>query len=374
MFVSDVKKVLVTGSKGFIGKNLVIRLVEQSDFEVVTFDRGDSYELLDYYVESSDVVVHLAGANRPLDNDDFYKINITLTERLLESVNKSGKTIPIYYSSSIHAEGNTQYGDSKLKAENLIKQFSRVNNSPAVLYRLPGVFGKWGKPNYNSVVSTFAHNIANELPIKIDNPDTKIKLVYIDDFIDTLFNDIRNPVRGCYFKNVSPEYERTLQEIAAQLLDFHDKRKELFVDAVGLGFTRCLYSTYVSYLPKEAMRYSIPMYSDDRGTFVEMLKTDRYGQVSYFSIKPGVTRGSHYHHTKTEKFLVVKGSVKMAFRKLDTCESHELILDSNKPEVIDSLPGWVHDITNIGDCEAIVLLWANEIFDRNAPDCVAQLV
>lgn len=362
------KRVLITGSAGFIGKNLTCRLGELGSYEISPFVRGDNLDSIN--IGSIDVVVHLAGENRPLDEADFQLVNADLTKSLCELLKKSGRHIPILFSSSSQATQNNPYGLSKLAAEKIIEKYTRETGSPAYIFRLPGVFGKWSKPNYNSVVSTFCHNIAREQEIKINNPDTKIELVYIDDVVDEFLRILDENPDGLNFVDIQPRYEISLRELADKILSFGNCRTALMTERVGKGLVRALYSTYISYLPKEKFVYDVPIHSDERGSFVEMLKTPDCGQFSFFTVHPGVTRGSHYHHSKTEKFLVVRGSVLMRFRNIMNGETYKARISSDKPQIIDSIPGWVHDITNDGNEDAVVMLWANEVFDENHPDCI----
>jgi UDP-2-acetamido-2,6-beta-L-arabino-hexul-4-ose reductase len=239
---------------------------------------------------------------------------------------------------------------------------------------LPGVFGKWCKPNYNSVVATFCHNIARDLPIQINDPTANLRLVYVDDVVTAFLVALVAPAPGCVQAQVEPEYTTTLGELANKIRAFGDCRSTLMTERVGTGFVRALYATYVSYLPSDRFSYEVPQHSDPRGVFVEMLKTPDSGQFSFFTAHPGITRGGHYHHTKTEKFLVIKGEALFRFRHLLTKQLVELRTTGSTPEVVDTIPGWTHDITNVGDDEMVVMLWANENFDRGKPDTVASKV
>ncbi len=366
--MANKKRILVTGAAGFIGKNLTVRLKEIGSYEVFYFLRGDRLDSIS--IEDIDVVIHLAGENRPQDDTDFQATNVDLTLGLCQLLKNSGRQIPILFSSSSQATENNPYGLSKLAAEEALMKYSNETGSLVFIFRLPGVFGKWCKPNYNSVVSTFCHNIARDKEIKINDPTKEIELAYIDDVVDAFINILsKTPLEGG-FVDVMPTYKVSLSELAEQIFFFRNSRETLTVGRVGTGLIRALYSTYVSYLPKDNFVYDVPTYNDERGSFVEMLKTPDCGQLSFFTVHPGVTRGSHYHHTKTEKFLVVKGSVIMRFRNLINDEVHDVRVSSENPQIIDSIPGWVHDVTNIGTDDAVVMLWANETFDKNFPDCI----
>jgi len=324
-------KVLVTGSDGFVGKNLLVKLAENS-IDFVCFSRRHAVDDLVSLLTDIDFVFHLAGVNRPQDPNDFDKQNRELTARLCEAIQKTGRAIPVAFTSSIQAAYDNAYGISKKFAEEALIQLNKAIQSPIYLYRLPNVFGKWAKPNYNSVVATFCHNIAQDLPIRIDDPSKIVPMA------------------------------------------FHDSRSALMTEEVGLGLTRALYATYLSYLRPEQFAYVVPAYEDSRGRFVEMLKTKDSGQFSFFTANPGITRGGHYHHTKSEKFLVLQGLARFGFRNILTNETFELSVDGLNPKIVETIPGWTHDITNIGEDELIVMLWASEAFDRARPDTITNKV
>lgn len=364
-------RILVTGSKGFIGSNLVVRLGEMAGYEVVGFDCDDSLNDLEREVFRADAVVHLAGVNRPKDVKEFEVGNAGLTAQLCDFIDATGRKIPLIVSSSIQAELSNPYGDSKREAERAAESLAEKTGNPVAIYRLPNVFGKWCRPNYNSVVATFCHNIANDLPIKINDPSVALRLVFVDDVISSFVDALTCPTHGLCRRDVTPAYSISLGDLAAQIEAFKACRESLVSERVGSGLTRALYSTYVSYLPPSKFAYDVPRYGDDRGVFVEMLKTKDSGQFSFFTAHPGVTRGGHYHHSKTEKFLVIKGSARFGFRHIVSDERFELVTSGDKPQVVETVPGWTHDITNIGSDELIVMLWANEIFDRELPDTIA---
>ncbi|MDO8344192.1 MAG: NAD-dependent epimerase/dehydratase family protein [Cellvibrio sp.] len=364
-------RVLVTGSRGFVGKNLVMRLGELEGFEVLHFDRDDALATLAEKVRHADAVVHLAGENRPKDVADFARGNAELTKALCAAIQASGRKIPLILASSTQAELPNPYGQSKRAAEQSVEQFSSKIGSPAVIYRLPNVFGKWCKPNYNSVVGTFCHNIAHDQPLHINDPLTQLRLVYVDDVVSEFLRALDSMPDGLHWREVAPEYMITLGELAAQINAFKNCRSTLISERVGTGLVRALYSTYVSYLPPSKFAYDLPHYGDERGVFVEMLKTPDSGQFSYFTAHPGVTRGAHYHHSKTEKFLVIKGSARFGFRHIVTDEIYEVFISGEVPQVVETVPGWAHNITNVGEDELVVMLWANEIFDHARPDTIA---
>lgn len=365
-------KVLITGASGFVGKNLQAHLGERSDIEVFLFTREDDTARLLPLMEQVDFVFHLAGVNRPQSPNEFKVGNADLTEALCEAVKASGRTIPVLYTSSIQAEQNNPYGISKQIAEQALLDLQRDHGSRVYLFRLPNVFGKWARPDYNSAVATFCHNIVRGLPIQINDPQAMISLVYIDDVIAQFIAVMEGVSTGHAYVDVHPIYNISVGELATQLNAFRDSRGTLISEPVGSGLVRALYSTYVSYLPVEKFSYTVPKYGDPRGVFVEMLKTRDSGQFSYFTAHPGVTRGGHYHHSKTEKFLVIRGKACFRFRHIVSGEFYELLTDGEKPEVVETVPGWTHDITNVGEDEMIVMLWANEIFDRERPDTYAM--
>lgn len=370
-------KVLITGAAGFVGRNLQLVLSERRDVEVVCFEREDHLEDLPAKVAGVDFVFHLAGVNRPQDPQEFFTGNTDLTAALCQAVGQAtrtgGKAIPVVYTSSIQADRDNPYGQSKLGAEQALRAAAAEHGFPVFVFRLPNVFGKWCRPNYNSAVATFCHNVARDLPIQINDPAAAVTLVYIDDVIARfvqLMDGADPQLSADGFVVVTPQYSTTVGALAGLIRSFRDSRASLVTERVGTGLVRALYSTYVSYLPKEAFAYTVPQHGDARGVFVEMLKTPDCGQFSYFTAHPGITRGGHYHHTKTEKFLVIKGQARFKFRQMQTGETHELYTSGAKAEIVETVPGWTHDITNVGEEELIVMLWANEIFDRERPDTI----
>ena len=372
------EKILVTGANGFIGKNLATRLREFQGVEIRSFVRGDEPRALRELVRGVDAVVHLAGANRPADDSEYDEVNARLTALLCEAAEDefrcSGAKVPILLASSTQAELDNAYGRSKLAAEEAVANLAQKTGHPCLIFRLPGVFGKWCRPNYNSVVATFCHNISRDIPICVADPEAELRLVYVDDVIDSFLAALEAPAAGCTQIAVHCEYTTTLGDLASQIRAFEEGRRCLGVERVGTGLARALYATYISQLPKRKFSYSIPQHADDRGKFVEVVKTADSGQFSYFTASPGVTRGGHYHHTKTEKFLVLHGQALFRFRSLLTNELVELRTNGACPEVVDTIPGWSHDITNVGDEELIVMLWANENFDQRNPDTVLSPV
>lgn len=363
-------RVLVTGANGFIGKNLMIHLSELKNIDVVCFTREHSETELSAILPGVEFVFHLAGINRPQDPDEFTSGNIGLTQQLADAMLATGCRAHVVYTSSIQAELDNPYGISKSAAEKALLSL-REHGVPISVFRLPNVFGKWARPNYNSAIATFCHNIAHGLPIQINDPSALVNLVYVDDVVEHFLELLEGTRTPEVFETVKPIYQISVGEIADCLYRFRDSRKSLITERVGTGFVRALYSTFLSYVPKKHFTYEVPKYGDSRGLFVEMLKTPDSGQFSYFTAGPGITRGGHYHHTKTEKFLVIKGKAKFKFRHMSNGDFYELLTTGDKPEIVETMPGWTHDISNIGDDEMIVMLWANEIFDRDKPDTYA---
>ena len=365
-------RVLVTGAEGFIGKNLLVHLAERKHIEVVAFNRKHSEVDLPALLEGVGFIFHLAGINRPQNPADFTTGNTGLSQQLADAMVATGCKAPIVYTSSIQAELDNPYGVSKREAEQALLDLRKQHGVPVCIFRLPNVFGKWAKPNYNSAVATFCYNIVNDLPIQINDPAAVVNLVYVDDVIEHFLALLDGKRNGEPYEQVEPVYQTTVGELAEQLYKFRYSRQTMITGPVGTGLVRALYSTYLSYIPKERFTYSVARHADERGVFVEMLKTPNAGQFSFFTAHPGITRGGHYHHTKTEKFLVIKGNALFKFRHMITGETHEVTTTGEESVVVETVPGWTHDITNIGEEEMVVMLWANEIFDREKPDTYAN--
>jgi UDP-2-acetamido-2,6-beta-L-arabino-hexul-4-ose reductase len=368
-------KVLLTGSEGFLGRNLRQHLAERDGIEVRTYVRGQDFGELVELVSGADTVFHLAGANRPRDVAEFTTGNVgpmqALCAALQRVASRSRQRPCVVMASSIQAELDNPYGRSKREAERVLITAQDAGACLARICRLPNVFGKWARPNYNTVVATFCHYVARDLPIHIHDAEAPLTLVYVDDVVARFLAMMDgDPGTETYF-GVAPQYATTVGAVAALVREFRRGRDSLLIERVGDGLTRALYATYVSYLPVERFCYEIPKYQDPRGEFAEVLKTRDSGQFSYFTAGPGVTRGGHYHHTKTEKFLVVRGQARFRFRHVQTGERHELRTSGAAPVVVETIPGWAHDITNVGSDELVVMLWANETFDRDRPDTVA---
>ena len=372
---------LITGADGFIGKNLQLHLAEREDVTVVCFTRNHSVAQLPDLLQGVDFVFHLAGVNRPQDPLEFAKGNaeltLTLCQLVVDVAQATGIKVPIIFTSSTQAGDDNAYGKSKLAAEQALQGVALRHGIPIHIFRLPNVFGKWCKPNYNSAVATFCHNIERDLPIQVNDPAAPMTLVYVDDVIARFVQLMEGADADAGpdgFATVAPQYTTTVGELARQIQAFKDSRTTLITERVGAGLVRALYATYVSYLSVESFTYTVPQYADPRGVFTEMLKTPDCGQFSFFTAHPGITRGGHYHHSKTEKFLVIRGRAQFKFRNMQTGQTHELVTTGEISEIVETVPGWTHDVTNIGADEMIVMLWANEVFDQERSDTVACAV
>ncbi|MGL5052005.1 MAG: NAD-dependent epimerase/dehydratase family protein [Cetobacterium sp.] len=363
------KKILITGSNGFIGKNLIERLNRTENVEILTFDIENSINDLERDIKAADFIFHLAGINRPENPEDFYKGNSDLVGNLVAILEKNKLNTPVLITSSIHADKDNDYGKSKLAGENLLKEYSEKTSANVYIYRLQNVFGKWCKPNYNSVVATWCYNTANNIELVVNSRDAIVEFVYIDDVIDSIVNHLDLEKKSLELNyTVSKTYYRTLGEVADLLEHFKNNRKTLTLPSVGVGFERALYGTYLSYLPQDKFSYELTEHSDARGSFVEILRTRDSGQFSISTSKPGVTRGNHYHNTKNEKFLVMKGEATIRFRQIFGDEVIEYPVSDKKLEVVDIPTGYTHNITNTGLEDMILVLWANEQFDQLNPD------
>lgn len=365
--------IVVTGARGFIGQNLRVHLHERN-LEVVALGSDADEDTWCKALGQADFVFHLAGVNRPVNDAAFISGNMEVTRTLCRMLKDAGKAIPIAYASSTQAERDNAYGRSKRSAEDILLDHGSQTGAPIRIFRLANVFGKWARPNYNSAVATFCHNIAHGLEITINDPDAGLQLIHVDDVCAAFLSLLDEPISGACMAEAEPVYSTTVGAVAASIRGYSESRTTLMTDRVGRALQRALYSTYLSYLEPDAFAYDVPRHADPRGVFVEMLKTPDCGQFSYFTAGPGVTRGQHYHHTKTEKFLVLTGKARFGFRHILTDERHEVIAQGGDARIVETIPGWTHDITNVGETELVVMLWANEIFDRAKPDTVAEKV
>ena len=364
------RTVLITGASGFLGKNLVASLEQNKDVEILTYSRNNTIEELEQFIRKSDFIFHLAGVNRPQDLSEFDSSNRGFTENLLNLMDKQNRKIPVLFPSSIQATLDNPYGISKLAAEKALLNWSNKNDIAVYIYRLPNVFGKWCRPNYNSVVATFCYNIARGLPIKIDDPSKELTLVYVDDVISEFINAFNgNPHMDEDGYCIIPRtFKVTLQELADKLFEFAQTRESLTMPDFKDDFTRFLYATYISYLPEDDFGYDLEMKTDNRGWLSEVIKSKHFGQIFISKTKPGITRGNHWHHTKVEKFLVIQGEALIKFRQIYGDKVIEYRVSGEDLKVLDIPPGYTHSITNIGDTDLITLFWADEIFELDRPD------
>lgn len=389
--------ILITGAKGFVGRNLVSQLhniqsgkarnypVSGTDLKVFEYDVDSDPAELDVYCKNADFVFNLAGVNRPKDQAEFMKGNFGFASTLLDTLKKYNNTCPVMISSSSQAALNNPYGESKRAGENLLFDYAKETGAKVLVYRFPNVFGKWCRPNYNSAVATFCNNIANDLPIQVNDPSVVMNLVYVDDVVDELIGALtgdehyEGTTNYTDYTNKEGEERRfcvvptvhtvTLGGIVDLLYSFKEMPGNLNVPDLGDSFTKKLYSTYLSYLPKEKFSYPVQMKVDDRGSFTEIIRTPDRGQFSVNISKPGVTKGQHWHHTKNEKFVVVSGHGLIRLRKIGTDEVIDFEVSGEKIEVVEMIPGYTHNIINLSDTEELVtFMWANEPFDPNRPD------
>lgn len=370
-------KVLVTGANGFIGRNLISELNTREEITVLAFDIDTPSQLLEEYCRECDYVYNLAGINRPEYVEEFMEGNFGFASTLVETLKKYGNKCPVMNSSSIQAAMDNPYGKSKKAGEDMMFAYSRETGAPVHIYRFPNVFGKWCRPNYNSAVATFCHNIARDLPIRVNDRSTVMRLVYIDDVVQELLQALNggphvNEEGYCY---VPVEHQITLGEIVDLLYSFRESRRNLMIpDMTDGGFTKKLYSTYLSYLPEDGFSYPLKMNVDARGSFTEILRSVDRGQVSVNISKPGVVKGNHWHHTKNEKFLVVSGKGLIRFRKIGSDEIISYHVTGERLEVVDIPTGYTHNIINEGDTDLVTLMWCNECFDPNRPDTIYEPV
>jgi UDP-2-acetamido-2,6-beta-L-arabino-hexul-4-ose reductase len=376
-------KVLVTGAKGFVGRNLVVMLGQQPDVEVVGYDLGDSRSLLDEGLGSAEVIFHLAGVNRPEKPEDYETGNAGFTQKLCDQLLSLGRKPTIILSSSIQAALDNPYGASKRKAEETLISFAEQTGARVLIFRMKNVFGKWCRPNYKSGVATFCHNIARGLPITISDRSNVVHLVYVDDVCAAMMEaagilapDYKHfvPVEGSAFADITPSFQMTLGELVDTITAFKNSRFSLQVPAFNDPFICRLYATYLSYLEENNFAYGLDIKTDNRGSLGEFLKSSSFGQIFVSRTKPGITRGNHYHHTKTEKFMVVEGEGIIRFRKIipegrdQRAEIIEYRVRGEEFRVVDIPPGYTHSIENVGTGEMVTLFWANQVFDPEQPD------
>ncbi len=364
------KSILVTGAAGFIGQNLVTALCRRDDVDVHTFTEQDDAATLDALVGDADVIYHLAGVNRPETEEEFETGNVGLTQGVIDALERRGAKALVVLSSSIQAERGNPYGRSKKAAEDALFAFHERTGGPIAIFRLPGVFGKWSRPNYNTVVATFCHNLARGLDIAINDPNTELELVYIDDVVVAFLRCLEvggvDPAQTRY--TVTPSFRITLGDLADRIRRLREMRETLVVPDLSDGLMRRLYATYLSFLDEDQFAYPVNLFTDDRGWLFELIKSEHFGQIFVSKTRPGISRGNHYHDTKIEKFCLVQGRGVVRFRQIDSEEILEYPLDDAEIKIVDIIPGYTHSIENVGEGEMIVLFWADEIFDRDRPD------
>ncbi len=362
-------KLLITGAKGFVGKNLVAELRNRQFNDIYEYDRDTEPALLEEYCKEADFVYHLAGVNRPKEEAEFMEINLGFTSTLLDTLKKYNNTCPVMLASTIQAQLDNPYGNSKRAGEDMLFNYHKETGAKVFVYRFPNIFGKWCRPNYNSAIATFCYNISRDLPITVNDPLAIIKLVCIDDVVQELVDLLDNKANAigdfCQVPNV---YTRPLGEIVNLIYSFRKSREDCFIPNMMDDFTRKLYSTYLSYLPAEEICYKLKMNIDSRGSFTEFIKTPERGQISVNISKPGIKKGNHWHQAKNEKFLVVSGKGVISLRKIDSDVIIKHYVSGDKLEVVDIPIGYTHSIENVGDTDLVTIIWVNECFNPEKPD------
>jgi UDP-2-acetamido-2,6-beta-L-arabino-hexul-4-ose reductase len=364
-------KILVTGAGGFLGQNLVAELKNQGYEDLFLYTRNNTLNDLEEYTKECNFVYHLAGVNRPENENEFMDGNYGFTSVLLELLKKNNNKSPILITSTIQAEKDNPYGISKKAGEDLMFEYSIETGAEVLVYRLSNLFGKWSKPNYNTVVATYCYNIARGLDIQVNNPDAELELCYIDDVLEEFVNGLKgNQSKLNNYCTVQTTHSIKLGELAELVRSFKDSRNLLSVPKMEDALTKKLYSTYLSFLPKDEFSYDLKMNVDNRGSFTEFIRTPERGQVSVNVSKPGITKGNHWHHTKNEKFLVVSGEGLIRFRKIDSDEIIEYRVNSERLKVVDIPTGYTHSIVNIGEADLVTVMWVNECFNPDKPDTI----
>ena len=365
------KNILVTGAAGFLGKNLCTHLSLCEDVIVLSYDIDTPPELLDEYVRSVDVIFHLAGVNRPEKVEEFESGNAGFTQILIDLLQKHGRKPHVIVSSSTQASLDNPYGQSKRHGEEILERWDETTGAKVSIFRLTNLFGKWCRPNYNSVTATFCHNIANDLPIQISDPGYTVKLAYVDDVVAAFLHEMNEqPQRNGYIVEPDPIPVTTISlgDLAARIQFYHDMPKTLMIPDMANQFNKQLYVTYLSYVPAKNWEYGPPIHTDDRGNLAELLKSESFGQMFVSRTKPGITRGNHYHHTKTEKFIVISGEAVIQFRHIFGDEIIDFPVKGEDYRIVNIPPGYTHSITNVGNTELITLFWASKIFDKTDLD------
>ena len=363
-------KALVTGSKGFIGKHLVLRLKE-NDYEVLEYGRND--DDLEEKINDVDIIFHLAGINRTNNLNDFQSVNVGLTEEIIRLIKKTERFIPIVFSSTKQVFSDNPYGKSKKNAEELLLKFNEDYQNPTYIFRLPGVFGKWSKPYYNTVVATFIDQLHHNENPTIDDANSALELIYIDRVIDMFVESMNHKLKPGV-QEINNTYQLSVGELADYLIDIHRSDLNCMIPDLKSPLIKDLYSTYISFKPMDDLEKKLKMNKDDRGSFTEILKTLSDGQFSVNITKPGIIKGNHYHHHKHEKFIVVSGHALIQLRNIKSGQMSEISASEETLVIIDIPPGAVHNIRNVGETDLVTLMWANEVFDANAPDTIYEKV
>ncbi|HBR32000.1 MAG: capsular polysaccharide biosynthesis protein CapF [Eubacteriales bacterium] len=365
-------KILITGAKGFIGKNLKAELCCRKYNDIFEYDLDTDPDSLDAFCREADFVFHLAGVNRPKEQSEYMTGNFGFTSILLDTLRKNNNKCPIMISSSTQAANDNPYGQSKKAGEKLIFDYGKETGAKVFVYRFPNVFGKWCRPNYNSAVATFCNNIASGLPIMVNDRNTVLNLVYIDDVVQELVNALEGRANICpdNYCSIPVFYTKTLGEIVDLIYSFKASREERSVPDLSDDFTRKLYATYLSYLPKDCFSYPLKMNKDNRGSFTEIIKTTDRGQFSVNISKPGIVKGNHWHNTKNEKFVVVSGRGVIRLRRVDSEEILEYYVNGRELVVVDIPTGYTHNIENLGENDMVTFMWASETFDPDKPDTI----
>lgn len=362
--------ILITGANGFIGKNLLTHIESKNKFKITTLEKKDRYSLFSKKILGADIIFHLAGENRSQFKKDFIENNYNLTKKIIEILEKNNKKTKLIFASSTHATKNNIYAITKKKAEKELIRYKK-KNSNVIIYRLPNIFGKWSKPYYNSVIATFCYQVARNKKISLFNKKSKISLLYIDDLVNQFFKKINNKKEKTTFARLKDIHKINLLDLSNLIKSFKIKNKISLINGLEKPFIKKLYSTYVSFFPKKNFIYEIKKNVDHRGEFVEFLRSGNLGQFSFLSILPGKVRGNHYHHTKLEKFAVLQGVVKFSFLDLSTKKRFSYIVRNNEKKrstIVNTIPGWAHNIENIGSKTAILVVWCNEIYNPKNSD------
>ena len=359
---------LITGSDGFIAQNLIAFFEVATNWKLMKFRRGESDQYLKSLIQNCDLIIHLAGENRPDTSTKFHDVNVGLTKKICKFIGQANRAIPVIFSSSIQVDVLNDYGISKKNAETVLIEHSHKTKSPVAILRLPNIFGKWSRPNYNSVVATWINNILCGRTCEISDPNKSINLMYIDDLVMEIYNIVTNKFTDVFYPDITCYYTITLSDLLTALQSCSEQLERGVLPVTQDPFKRAIYATFKSFLEIQEASYSLDCASDERGKFVEFIKTQHNGQVSVLTVNPGMVRGCHYHNTKVEKFLVILGEGRFCFRNIQDNQRYELVVKGSDNRVVETPPGWAHSIENIGVGDLITVIWASELFDKNNPD------